>query len=236
MLETCTTLLCIFILYCFFRAGTKHIPTLSLAQARVGEEHIPETLEYGVSSFTYRARKPFLSHLLVNILEAMLNQGTAPFDTSCILRANGFVWLASFNYSLVPGNPWWQEIDKEHWPDGLEDALAPLWQEPFIIGQDLDKIAITNALNECLVSDEDLDKGWDTWSQICKEAMKIGAPQSKNAMAKMQRMDTAMIMVTVIITATITTLTRKTYPVKISFNFVNPKKREEFPILFFFGC
>lgn len=109
-----------------------------LKEARIGE-HTPETIEYSISSFTYRARKPFMPHKLQGILDDMLNQ-EAPFDTSIILRAKGFVWLANFpglqgdfslagkSFSLVPGNPWWAEIQQEDWPDGLMEALGPLWQ------------------------------------------------------------------------------------------------------------
>ncbi|KAL7545161.1 hypothetical protein ACHAWF_008516, partial [Thalassiosira exigua] len=160
-----------------------------LKEARIGE-HQPETLEYGISSFTYRHRKPFHPHKLHRVLEAMINETDPPFDKSAILRAKGFVWLASFptlqgdfslaghHFSLVPGNPWWADIDKEHWPADLEAAIAPLWDEEFgdrqqeivIIGQRLDEAAITAALNECLLSDEEVKRGRDSWHEMCQEA------------------------------------------------------------------
>jgi G3E family GTPase len=160
-----------------------------LKEARIGE-HTPETLEYGIGSFTYRALKPFFPHKLHRALESMLDQSSPPFEKSIILRAKGFVWLANFpqlqgdfslagnHFSLLPGNPWWAEIEKEHWPENLETAIAPLWHEPFgdrqqeivIIGQSLDQETITVALNDCLLTDEEMDLGQEAWNRMCADA------------------------------------------------------------------
>ena len=157
-----------------------------LQEARIGE-HTPETEEYGIGSFTFRAIRPFLPQKLNKALEAMLDKSSAPFDKSIVLRAKGFVWLANCpqiqgefslagnHFSLLPGNPWWAEIDKSHWPENLERAIAPLWHEPYgdrqqeivIIGQSLDKDAVRQALNECLVSEVEMEQGQDAWNIIC---------------------------------------------------------------------
>jgi G3E family GTPase len=159
-----------------------------LKEARIGE-HTPETLEYGISSLTYRARRPFWSHKLGLAFEGMLEQ-KPPFDTSIVLRSKGIVWLASFNgiqgefslagnhFSLTPGNPWWAEIDKELWPEGLEEAIKPLWdenhgdrqQEIVIIGQELDRDAVTNALDACLLDDKEMALGEESWSHMSVDA------------------------------------------------------------------
>lgn len=160
-----------------------------LQEARIGE-HTPETEEYGIGSFTFRAIKPFHPHKLNQVLEVMLEETTPPFDTSTVLRAKGFIWLANFpqlqgdfslagnHFSLLPGNPWWAEIDKNDWPENLEHDIAPLWHEPHgdrqqeivIIGQSLDKDAISQALNECLLSDSEMALGQETWYKMCEEA------------------------------------------------------------------
>ena len=163
-----------------------------LEEARIGE-HTPETVEYGISSFTYRARKPFMPHKFNEAVEAML-AGDAPFDRQggggTVLRAKGFVWLANWpglqgdfslagnHFSLIPGQPWWAEIDKTDWPKGLEEALGPLWIEPHgdrqqeivVIGTDLDRKVIEHALNECLLSDEDMKLDQEGWYQLCNDA------------------------------------------------------------------
>jgi Cobalamin synthesis protein cobW C-terminal domain len=115
---------------------------------------------------------------------------TTPFDASIILRAKGFIWLANWpqfqgdfslagnHVDLLPGNPWWAEIDKEDWPDNLELAIEPLWHEPYgdrqqeivIIGQGMDKTAISQALNDCLLTDEEMAKGQEAWRCMCDEA------------------------------------------------------------------
>ena len=159
-----------------------------LQEARIGE-HKPETEEYGIGSFTYRASRPFLPHKLNRALEAMLDNAAPPFDSSIVLRAKGFVWLtncpqlqgefslAGNHYSLLPGNPWWAEIDKSHWPENLEKDIAPLWdeihgdrqQEIVIIGQSLNKAEITHALNKCLISEEEMKGGQEGWDAICSQ-------------------------------------------------------------------
>ncbi|EOD13186.1 hypothetical protein EMIHUDRAFT_212951 [Emiliania huxleyi CCMP1516] len=59
------------------------------------------------------------------------------------LRLEGIAWLAtqpnlqglvSTNEAgacvVEPGDPWWAVIPRSKWPEGLEDAIAPLWHEP----------------------------------------------------------------------------------------------------------
>ena len=159
-----------------------------LKEARIGE-HTPETIEYGISSFTYRAFKPFHPKRLHDALEEILAKKNAPFDSSIVLRAKGFAWLANYtqlqgdfslagnHYTLVPGNPWWAEIAKEDWPENLEQNIKPLWREPYgdrqqeivIIGQSLEKESMTQRLDRCLLSDEEMDLGPAGWVQLCNE-------------------------------------------------------------------
>jgi G3E family GTPase len=155
-----------------------------LQEARIGE-HTPETEEYGISSFAFRALRPFHPGRLHDTFEAMVAQ-KAPHEN--VLRAKGFIWLAnrpqlqgkySFagkHYALVPGNPWWAEIDKLDWPANLETDIAPLWHEPYgdrqqeivIIGQNLDKDVITEALEQCLLSREEMILGQEAWYKLCE--------------------------------------------------------------------
>ena len=153
-----------------------------LKEARFGE-HVPETEEYGISSITYRAFKPFDPIKLDKALQSMLDKDSAPFQESIILRAKGFCWLsnrpdfkgqlslAGHQYHMYPSDPWWATIDKSSWPDGLEQAITPLWREPYgdrqqeivVIGQLADKEAVKAALDGCLISDELFADGPDAW-------------------------------------------------------------------------
>eukprot|EP00804_Cyclotella_cryptica_P028439 CCRYP_014210-RA/>CCRYP_014210-RA protein AED:0.01 eAED:0.01 QI:37/1/1/1/1/1/2/89/956 len=160
-----------------------------LQEARIGE-HRPETEEYGIKSFTYRATRPFLPHKLYAVLWDTVKKSQAPFDSSNVLRAKGFIWLANYpelqgqfslagnHFSLLPGNPWWAEIDKSHWPDNLESNIAPLWHEPYgdrqqeivFIGQSLNEDAICEVLNECLVSEESMEAGQLVWDAMVNDS------------------------------------------------------------------
>ena len=67
----------------------------------------------------------------------------------------------------------WKSVPKEQWPEDKEalDYINGNWVEPFgdmrqelvFIGQGLDKQEVIQALDECLLSDDDLCRGKDHW-------------------------------------------------------------------------
>ena len=156
-----------------------------LKEDRVGE-HTPETVEYGISSFTYRALRPFHPKRLDHALQSLLHGPESLYPKCKVLRSKGFVWLASCNdlqgelsvagksYALLPGNPWWAAIDKGDWPANLERDIAPLWHEPYgdrqqeivVIGQHLDQEFVINTLNACLLSDSEMEAGPEKWTRF----------------------------------------------------------------------
>ncbi|GLQ36154.1 cobalamin synthesis protein CobW [Amylibacter marinus] len=99
-------------------------------------DHTPETEEYGVASFVYRARRPFVPAKIMDALNGEL---------SGVIRAKGHFWIstrpgwvAEFSLagalsSITPLGTWWASVPKESWPDheGVRDYMQTHWQEPW---------------------------------------------------------------------------------------------------------
>ncbi|WP_043878953.1 zinc metallochaperone GTPase ZigA [Azorhizobium caulinodans] len=131
-------------------------------------DHVPETEEYGVASFVYRARRPFHPQKFSAFLRR-----TWPG----LIRAKGLFWLAtrdayvgemSLAGSLCRTEKlglWWAAVPKEHWPQDpafrteLKRYWAPFYgdrrQELVFIGMGLDEAAIRAALDDCLTGPTD---------------------------------------------------------------------------------
>ena len=142
-------------------------------------EHVPETEEYGISSFNYLARRPFHPEKFHQFLHNTEQYGK-------LIRSKGYFWLASRpefagNWSQAGGiarygfaGMFWKAVPKENWPED-EEYLASIqeqWEEPFgdmrqelvFIGQGLDKQKMTEAIDKCLLSDEELMQGKEYWA------------------------------------------------------------------------
>lgn len=144
-------------------------------------EHVPETEEYGIGSFTYEARRPFHPEKFHEFLH-----GTDKYGK--LIRSKGYFWLASRpefagQWSQAGGiarygfaGMFWKAIPEKNWPTD-EEYLASIkksWVEPFgdmrqelvFIGQGLDKSGMTSALDECLLSEEDVLRGKAYWTTL----------------------------------------------------------------------
>ncbi len=141
------------------------------------KNHMPETEEYGVSSFVYRARRPFVPDAFQTFI-----RGSWPG----VLRAKGFFWLAtrpqwvgelSQAGALVrteAAGQWWAGIDERHWPTSPEWRawITSRWdatwgdrrQELVFIGAGMDRDAITRSLDACLVPET--TPAFDRWSRL----------------------------------------------------------------------
>ena len=101
-----------------------------LAEARE-HEHTPETLEYGISSFIFRAKRPFHPERLYAALGRRPREGAL----GALLRLKGFAWLATrpdqqvhaalagTQFTMVPGPPWLAAVPRHMWPEGLAEQL-----------------------------------------------------------------------------------------------------------------
>ena len=127
-------------------------------------DHTPETEEYGVSSFVYRARRPFIPQKIMEILN-----GNLPG----VIRAKGHFWISSrpdwvAEFSLAgalstisPLGTWWASIPEERRPDheSARTYMQAHWQEPWgdrrqelvFIGAGIDWPQIKLMLDDCLV-------------------------------------------------------------------------------------
>jgi len=137
------------------------------------QEHIPETEEYGISSFVFRDKRPFHPQRFWDYL----NQGWH----ANIIRSKGLFWIASrkadaLNWSQAGGSlkadragVWWcsmsyaerirysgfvenQKDIESKWDLRFGDRLNEL----VIIGQAIDKSQIIKEMETCLCTDKEI--------------------------------------------------------------------------------
>jgi len=144
------------------------------------KDHVPETEEYGVSSFVFRALRPFDPERFAAFLAR---------DWPGLMRAKGHFWLATRpdwagEMSLAGSicrtegsGTWWAATPKERWPqfDGWRAWLDARWddtwgdrrQELVFIGVGLEEAPIRKALEAALIGPErPTEQDWKAFARL----------------------------------------------------------------------
>jgi G3E family GTPase len=146
-----------------------------LAEMRGHESSEADT--YGITSFVYRARRPFHPERF----DALLHS-----EWPGVLRSKGFFWLAT-RHDVVgewhqaggacrtsPAGTWWATTDRAEWPETARAEIEANWQEPWgdrrqelvVIGRDVDRAALVARLDACLLTDAELQGGPEAWQRF----------------------------------------------------------------------
>ena len=140
-------------------------------------EHTPETEEYGITSFAYRARRPFHPARFAQVMENEL---------AGVVRSKGYFWLASRpelagSWSHAGGvarqglaGSWWTSIPRERWPEDEEslqfimanwvEGVGDARQELVFIGMEMDEARLRARLDAALLTDREMAEGPQRWT------------------------------------------------------------------------
>ena len=173
-----------------------------LAEARENE-HTPETIEFGITSFVFHAKRPFHPERLHAALGSRPRAGAL----AALLRLKGFAWLATrprqqmdmeiagTQFTMSAGEAWWAAIPRHLWPHALAEemqhAMLDAEQDPtgyhtwdaehgdrrtelVCIGRELDGEAARAQLEACLLTAEEMKINEESWLAL---ADPFGAPE-----------------------------------------------------------
>lgn len=140
-------------------------------------EHTPESETYNISSFVYRAQRPFHPQRFSTLIQE---------EWPGVIRSKGFFWLAS-QMDIIgewsqaggicrhqPAGTWWVTTPREDWPEDAEtlESIQSQWteahgdrrQELVLIGIDMNEALLRSRLDACLLTDAECAMEATTWS------------------------------------------------------------------------
>lgn len=130
--------------------------------------HVPETEEYGISSFVYRRDRPFHPKRFADCIKS---------EWPGVVRSKGFFWLASRPQiaglwsqagsacRTEPAGLWADPESGEPVKDSSDRPRFSGKQELVLIGIDMDQDRIISMLDACLLTNDEIQLGPVGWKQ-----------------------------------------------------------------------
>ena len=116
----------------------------------LNEEHVPETVEYGIASFVFRSQQPFHPERLMNWIREW------PIEA---IRAKGFLWISTRSEAAVLLSQSGPSLSIER-AGSWDEEYGVKMTELVLIGIRMDQQAITDSLTACLLTEEEMKQDW----------------------------------------------------------------------------